>query len=88
MLISGAKNAGFGGRMRLKCVGGREMSVRDHTAMGQDPWNLKLKRQAILVYDGECLKIIVAREHVGYDHTSTNAPDPIRTPKLSMLRRS
>ena len=23
----------------------------------------------------------------GYDHTSTNAPDPIRTPKLSVLGR-
>src|SRR5215216_3022871 len=26
-------------------------------------------------------------EHVGCDHTSTKAPDPIRTPKLSVLGR-
>ena len=27
------------------------------------------------------------QEHDGCDHTSTNAPDPIRTPQLSVLRR-
>ena len=27
------------------------------------------------------------QEHDGCDHTSTNAPDPIRTPQLSMLGR-
>ena len=26
-------------------------------------------------------------EHEGCDHTSTNAPDPIRTPQLSVLGR-
>ena len=26
-------------------------------------------------------------EHDGCDHTSTNAPDPIRTPQLSVLGR-
>ena len=26
------------------------------------------------------------QEHDGYDHTSTNASDPIRTPQLSVLR--
>ena len=26
-------------------------------------------------------------KHVGCDHTSTKAPDPIRTPKLSVLGR-
>ena len=27
------------------------------------------------------------QEHDGSDHTSTNAPDPIRTPQLSVLGR-
>ena len=27
------------------------------------------------------------QEHDGCDHTSTNAPDPIRTPQLSVLGR-
>ena len=27
------------------------------------------------------------KEHDEYDHTSTNAPDPIRTPQLSLLER-
>ena len=27
------------------------------------------------------------QEHDRCDHTSTNAPDPIRTPQLSVLRR-
>ena len=27
------------------------------------------------------------QEHVGCDHTSTNASDPIRTPQLSVLGR-
>ena len=27
------------------------------------------------------------QEHDGRDHTSTNAPDPIRTPHLSVLGR-
>ena len=27
------------------------------------------------------------QEHDGRDHTSTNAPDPIRTPQLSVLGR-
>ena len=27
------------------------------------------------------------QEHDGCDHTSTNAPDPIRTPQLSVLWR-
>ena len=27
------------------------------------------------------------QEHDGCDHTSTNAPDPIRTPPLSLLGR-
>ena len=27
------------------------------------------------------------QKHDGYDHISTNAPDPIRTPHLSVLRR-
>ena len=27
------------------------------------------------------------QKHVGCDHTSTNAPDPIRTPLLSVLGR-
>ena len=29
----------------------------------------------------------VTQEHDGCDHTSTNAPDPIRTPQLSVLGR-
>ncbi|KAF3454949.1 hypothetical protein FNV43_RR05397 [Rhamnella rubrinervis] len=32
----------------------------------------------------QCLKVVVAREQVGCDHTCTNAPDPIITPKLSV----
>ena len=27
------------------------------------------------------------QKHDGYDHTSTNAPDPIRIPKVSVLGR-
>ena len=27
------------------------------------------------------------QKHDGYDHTSTNAPDPIRTPQVSVLGR-
>ena len=27
------------------------------------------------------------KEHDGCDHTSTNAPDPIRTPQLNVLGR-
>ena len=27
------------------------------------------------------------QEHDGCDHTSTKAPDPIRTPQVSVLRR-
>ena len=27
------------------------------------------------------------QKHDGCDHTSTNAPDPIKTPQLSVLRR-
>ena len=30
-------------------------------------------------------KRTAAQEHDGCDHTMTNAPDPIRTPKLSVL---
>ena len=32
-------------------------------------------------------KRTVTQEHDGCDHTSTNAPDPIRTPQLSVLGR-
>ena len=32
-------------------------------------------------------KEIVTQEHDGCDHTSTNAPDPVRTPQLSVLGR-
>ncbi|KAL1557235.1 protein NRT1/ PTR FAMILY 6.1 [Salvia divinorum] len=34
-----------------------------------------------------CYKGIHCGGHDGCDHTSTNAPDPIRTPKLSVLGR-
>ena len=33
-------------------------------------------------------KGIATQEHDGCDHTSTNAPDPIRTPQLSVLGNS
>ena len=33
------------------------------------------------------IKGTTTQEHDGCDHTSTNAPDPIRTPQLSMLCR-
>ena len=32
-------------------------------------------------------KVTATQEHGGCDHTSTNAPDPIRTPQLSLLGR-
>ena len=32
-------------------------------------------------------KRTATQEHDGCDHTSTNAPDPIRTPQLSVLGR-
>ena len=32
-------------------------------------------------------KRTTTQEHDGCDHTSTNAPDPIRTPQLSVLGR-
>ena len=32
-------------------------------------------------------KGIATQEHDGCDHTSTNAPDPIRTPQVSVLGR-
>ena len=32
-------------------------------------------------------KRTATQEHDGCDHTSTNAPDPIRTPPLSLLGR-
>ena len=40
---------------------------------------------AAIINDG--FKGTVTLEHDGYDHTSTNAPDPIRTPQLSVLGR-
>ena len=40
---------------------------------------------ASIRYDG--FKGTATQEHDGYDHTSTNAPDPIRTPQLSVLWR-
>ena len=32
-------------------------------------------------------KRTTTQEHDGCDHTSTNAPNPIRTPQLSLLER-
>ena len=32
-------------------------------------------------------KRTATQKHYGCDHTSTNAPDPIRTPQLSVLGR-
>ena len=37
--------------------------------------------------DGAEVKAKRRAEDVGCDHTSTKAPDPIRTPKLSVLGR-
>ena len=35
----------------------------------------------------DVFKGTATQEHDGCDHNSTNAPDPIRTPQLSVLRR-
>ena len=40
---------------------------------------------AAISYDG--LKGTATQEQDGCDHTSTNAPDPITTPQLSVLGR-
>ena len=40
---------------------------------------------AVIRNDG--FKGTATEEHDGCDHTSTNAPDLIRTPQLSVLRR-
>ena len=40
---------------------------------------------AVIRMDG--FKGTATQKHDGCDHTSTNAPDPIRTPQLSVLGR-
>ena len=35
----------------------------------------------------DVFKGTATQEHDGCDHTSTNAPDPIRTPQLNVLGR-
>ena len=40
---------------------------------------------AAIRHDG--FKGTATQKHDGCDHTSTNAPDPIRTPQLSVLGR-
>ena len=40
---------------------------------------------AAIRYDG--FKGTATQEHDGCDHTRNNAPDPIRTPQLSVLGR-
>ncbi|CDP19449.1 unnamed protein product [Coffea canephora] len=48
---------------------------------------LKFEIKATLLHRTGQFKRIKRKEHGGCDHTSTNAPDPIRTPKLSVLGR-
>src|SRR4051812_48175202 len=43
--------------------------------------------QSLKIYPARHSSDLGSAEHVGCDHTSTKAPDPIRTPKLSVLGR-
>ena len=57
----------------IKKIGYSYIGVGTH-----DKWiikSLKKNRYDCIAFNNRC------------DHTSTNAPDPIRTPQLSMLRR-
>ena len=56
--------------------------MRGQVAMGHGK---RYNRIVAIRNDG--LKRNVTQENNGCDHTSTNAPDPIRTPQLSVLGR-
>ena len=55
-------------------IGNWENGERDSCSNGLERW-------------AEGFKYIDAAQAYGCDHTSNNAPDPIRTPKLSLLGR-
>ena len=52
--------------------------------MGRGAWSGRLHDH---IDQKRWFKERATQEHDGCDHTSTNAPDPIRTPQLSVLGR-